>query len=167
MELKLSGKYAKFYEKHSDTVINLFCDNLKCSEISERLEKEFDVKIPFQSLVHFYCNNKQYIDNCKKKRRLSQKEDLKEKIAIEYCKEKGMEFLFLLTDNLQDKVKSLTYEQQLKLITPLLNAIAKLEGQDKSELNINNGINFEDFFDEDIVEEALDDYHENSNERSD
>lgn len=166
MELKLTGKYAKFYEKHSDTVINLFCDDLKCSEISNRIEKEFGVKIPFQSLVHFYCNNKNYIENCKKKKREFKKDEIKEKVAIDYCKEKGTEFLFLLTEDLPEKVKSLTYEQQLKLITPLLNALAKLEGQDKSEFNITNGINFEEFFDDEVIEDALDDY-ESSDEGSD
>ena len=45
MELKFTGKYVDFYEKHSDTVVALFCKGLKCSDISKELEKEFGVKI--------------------------------------------------------------------------------------------------------------------------
>lgn len=166
MELKFTGKYVNFYEKHSDTVIALFCKGLKCSKISEELEKEFDVKIPFQSLVNFYCNNKEYIENCKKKKRLSQKDEIKEKIAIEYCLEKAKELLFLLSEDLAEKVSSLEFDQQVKLIPTIMNTIAKLEGQDKSEININNTA-FEDFFDEEIIQDALNDYHESTDEGSD
>lgn len=166
MELKFTGKYVNFYEKHSDTVIAFFCKGWKCSKISEELEKEFDVKIPFQSLVNFYLNNKDYIDNCIEKKKLSQKDDLKEKIALEYCLEKAKELLFLLSEDLAEKVSSLEYDQQVKLIPTIMNTIAKLEGLDKSEININNTA-FEDFFDEDIIQDALDDYYESTDEGSD
>ena len=157
MELKLTGKYVKFYEKHTDTVLALFCQGLNCSEISDELKKEFGETIPFQSLVNFYLNNEEYIQNCIEKKKQSQKDELREKIAIDYCLEKAKELLFLLSEDLAEKVSALEFDQQVKLIPTIMNTIAKLEGQDKSEININNAT-FEDFFDDDIIEDALDDF---------
>ena len=155
MELKFTGKYVDFYEKHSDTVVALFCKGLKCSDISKELEKEFGVKIPFQSLVNFYCNNKEYIDKCIEKKRLSQKDDLKEVIAIDYCLAKAKELLFLLSEDLLEKVKALTYDQQVKLIPTIMNTIAKLEGLEKPEVNISNNNGDTHEVDDAVLEELL------------
>ena len=80
--------------------------------------------------------------------------------------EKAKELLFLLSEDLAEKVSSLEFDQQVKLIPTIMNTIAKLEGQDKSEININNTA-FEDFFDEEIIQDALNDYHESTDEGSD
>jgi len=165
MELKLTGKYVKFYEKHSDSVLALFCKNMNCNEIADELYKEFGVKIPFQSLVNFYINNKEYIENCKKKKLLAEKEEIKETIAIQYAEKQSKELLFLLSKNMDEDVQKLTPEQRIKLMPTVMNVIAKLGGLEKSEININNALNFEELFDEDIIEDALIDFQE-EDERS-
>lgn len=66
---------------------------------------------------------------------------------------------------MDEDVQKLTPEQRIKLMPTVMNVIAKLGGLEKSEININNALNFEELFDEDIIEDALIDFQE-EDERS-
>ncbi len=166
LDLLFSGKYVKDFEKYSDKIIQYFCDGLLCKEISNKLYEDCGVKIPYQSITIFYKNNKEYIRECKKSKQIETLNELVKENSIEYAKAIITELLLEEEKTLIKDWKTLDPETKIKLIPTLTNSLAKLEGLDKSEININNNNNFEDFFDEDIIEDAINDY-ENTNEESD
>ena len=139
MELEIGGQYAKFYKKYIGRVVSLFCEGLKWTEVSDELLKEFGETVPYQSLVNVYTNNRDYFEKCKSKKLEKNLEDLKEELAIDYVKKKAIEVIFIIdNDDLHEKVKSLSNKQQLDLMSSMMNFVAKCEGLDKSEININN-----------------------------
>ena len=64
MELNLTGKYHKVYKKYCKQIITYFCNGIRPKEITEKLHDEYGVNISYQAINSFYCNNKDYIDNC-------------------------------------------------------------------------------------------------------
>ena len=66
--------------------------------------------------------------------------------------------LYYLSLDLADKIKTLPSDQQIKLIPTIMNSLAKCEGMDKSELTLNNIPTFEELFDDDLIEDALNDF---------
>ena len=166
MDLLFSGKYVKDFEKYSDKIIQYFCNGLLCKEISNKLYEECGVKIPYQSITIFYKNNRDYIRECKKSKQIETLNEIVRENSIEYAKAILTEILLEAEKTLIKDWKKLDPDIKIKLIPTVTNSLAKLEGLDKSEININNNPSFEDFFDEDIIEDAINDY-ESKDEESD
>lgn len=159
MELNFNGKYSNIYKKYSKEIITYFCKGIPPKEICKILHDDFGADITYQGINFFYCNNKKYIDDCIEDKKNEDLDKIKDVIVSEFCVEKLQEFLFLLTGDLSKIVEKLEPEVKAKLIVSVSNSIAKFQGMDKSEFNINNNeFSFEDFFDEDIIEDALNDY---------
>jgi hypothetical protein len=158
MELNLNGKYHSVYKKYSKEIIAYFCNGIPPKEICKELRDEFGVKINYQAINVFYNNNKEYIDNCVNKKKNEDLDKIKEVLASEFCTNKLKEFLYLLTSDLSEIVEELEPPEKAKLIVSVSNSIAKFEGMDKSEININNGFDLEDLFDDDLIEDALNDF---------
>ena len=166
MELKLTGKYVKEYEKYSDKIIDYFCQGLLCNEISAKLKEDCGINIPYQAITIFYKNNKEYIHECQKTKKAEKLDDVIRNKGLEYAKQIIYAYLLEADKTLIKDVESLPPDVRIKLIPTMANALAKLDGLDKSEINFNNGPNFEDFFDEEIIEDAINDFR-SSDERSD
>ena len=158
MELKITGKYVKEYEKYANVIIDYFCQGLLCNEISAKLKEDCNVNIPYQAITIFYKNNKDYIKHCRKTKNAEKLDDVVKHKGLEYAKQIIYAYLLEAEKTLIKDVSGLPPEVRIKLIPTMANALAKLDGLDKSEININNGPNFEDFFDEEIIEDALNDF---------
>ena len=76
-------------------------------------------------------------------------------MAYEFCTDKLKEFLYLLTADLSDIAKRLEPKEKAKLIVSISNSIAKFEGMDKPEVNINNNNNSTHETDDAVLEELL------------
>lgn len=154
MDLNLNGKYHDIYKKYSKEIITYFCNGIRPKEITEKLREEFNVSVPYQAINFFYCNNKEYIDNCVKTKKNEDLDNLKEVLVYEFCTERLKEFLYLLSADLPDIVKHLEPKEKGKLIVSIANSIAKFEGMDKPEVNINNN-NTNHETDDAVLEELL------------
>lgn len=137
MDLNFDGQYRDVYEKHYKEIIASFCDGKKVGEIAKELNDKYHVGISFQAVNYFYYNNKEYIDNCIKKHTNEKIDKIKELGAIEFCKDILKEYLFLLSEDLSQIVESLEPQEKAKLIVSVSNAISKLSGMEKSEINLN------------------------------
>ena len=137
MELNFDGQYEDYYKKHYKEIITSFCEHKKVGEIAKELNAEYEEKITFQALNYFYYNNKKVIDDCIKDKENKDLEQIKAETLLEYLKDIGKETLYYISLDLRKKIEDLTYEQQVKLIPTLINALAKCEGMDKSEIKLN------------------------------
>lgn len=157
MQLNLDGKYHSVYKKYSKQIITYFCNGIRPKEITEKLHDEFGVKISYQAINLFYCNNKEYIDSCIQSKKSDDLEKVKEAVAYEYCTSKLKEFLYLLSEDLSDIVEHLEPKEKGKLIVSISNAIAKFEGMDRTEVNMINNSNASSHeIDDTVLEELLD-----------
>ena len=159
MELNLNGKYHEIYKKYSKQIITYFCNGIAPKEICKSLHDEYGVNITYQGINFFYCNNKEYIDDCIDDKKNEDLEKIKEIVVADFCTDKLQEFLYLLTEDLPEIVEDLEPKEKAKMIVSVSNSIAKFEGMDKSEININNVPTFEDLFDDDLIEDALNEFH--------
>ena len=158
MELNLNGKYHSVYKKYSKEIISYFCNGVPPKEICKNLHDEFGVEITYQGINFFYCNNKEVIDDCIKTKKEEDLDKVKASNVLDFLKSIGKEMLYCLSLDLADKIKTLPSDQQIKLIPTIMNSLAKCEGMDKSELTLNNIPTFEELFDDDLIEDALNDF---------
>ena len=136
MELNYGVKYAELLKKYSDDIIFGLCEDMKPIEIQHDLKDKYDVDIPFQAIVWLHINNKEYFDNCIRLRHNEKKEALKEQIGLDWLKERAYT-IFKDLGITSKELSQLDIEQKLKYGIQLVNAIAKIEDKDKSEINLN------------------------------
>lgn len=136
MKLNYGVKYSKVLKKYSDEIIFDLCEGKDIGDIATDLTDKYNVNIPFQAVTWFYHNNKKYIDECIKNRQNEKKEELKEQIGLDWLKERAYT-IFKDLGISSSELKKLPIEQRLKYGIQLVNAIAKLEDKDKSEINLN------------------------------